>query len=338
MKLIVQIPCYNEETTLPSTLADIPRRIPGVDQVEVLIIDDGSTDGTVDVARRLGVDHIVSHARNKGLAAAFQTGLDMCLASGADIVVNTDADNQYPGREIGRLIEPILQGKADMVIGDRQTNTIKHFSRTKKLLQRIGSLTVRLVSGSEVPDAPSGFRAMSREAGLRLNILTRYTYTLESIVQARKNNLVIAHIPITTGPKTRESRLISNMWSYIWRSASTIVWLYILYEPLRTFLFVSLPFLLIGCGLIVRFLYYYVYFSVMQQSGVGRYVPSVVIGSTLLTVGFLIGVAGLVAHLTAVNRKLLEENLYRTKLLALNRQLPPTPRKQACIGKDSKRQ
>ncbi len=330
MKLIVQIPCFNEEKTLSLTLADIPRQIPGVDRVEILIIDDGSTDATVEVARQRGVDHIVRHVSNKGLAAAFQTGLDACLQFGADIIVNTDADNQYPGQEIPRLIQPILQGKADMVIGNRQIASIEHFTPAKKFLQWLGSLVVRLVSNSDIPDAPSGFRALSREAALRLNVLTRYTYTLETIVQAGKKNLVMAHVPITTGPKMRESRLIKSTWRYVWRSTTTILWLYVLYEPLRTFAYVSLPLLLVGLGLIVRFLYFYFYFYFTDQSGIGRHVQSLVIGGTLLTLGFLIFLFGLLAHLIAVNRQLLEENLYRTKLLALTQTVPPqTPPNEA---------
>ena len=311
MKLIVQIPCFNEQETLPLTLADIPREIPGVDAVEILIIDDGSTDRTVEVARQLGVHHIVRHAGNKGLAMAFQTGLDSCLKLGADIIVNTDADNQYPGREIPHLIEPILQGKADMVVADRQVHSIDHFSPTKKVAQSLGSLVVRMVSNTEVPDAPSGLRALSRQAALRLNILTRYTYTLETIVQAGKKNLVIAYIPITTGPKTRESRLVHGTWSYVRKSGATLLRLYALYEPLRTLFYVSIPFLMVGSGLLLRFLYFYV----TQQSGIGRYVQSVVIGGTLLMLGFLIFLFGVLADLVAVNRQLLEENLYHIKML-----------------------
>ena len=311
MKLIIQIPCFNEELTLPQTLADLPREIPGIDCIEWLVIDDGSTDRTVEVARALGVDHIVRHAGNKGLAMAFQTGLDACLKLGADIIVNTDADNQYPGWEIPRLIEPILQGKADMVIADRQVRSINHFSPTKKILQSLGSSVVQMVSDTEVPDAPCGFRALSRQTALRLNVLTRYTYTLETIVQAGKKNLAIAYIPITTGPKTRESRLIHSTWSYIRRSGATILRLYALYEPLRTFFYVSIPFFLAGSGLILRFLYFYV----THQSGVGRYVQSVVIGGTLLILGFLIFLIGVLADLVAVNRQLLEENLYHARML-----------------------
>ena len=311
MKLIVQIPCYNEEETLPLTLAQIPREITGVDSVEILVVDDGSTDRTVEVARQLGVDHIVGHVANKGLAMAFRTGLDASLKLGADIIVNSDADNQYPGAEIARLIEPVVQGKADIVIGDRQVGSIEHFSLQKKILQWFGSLVVRMVSDTNVSDAPSGFRAFSREAALRLTVFTQYTYTLETIVQAGKKNLIIAEIPITTGPKTRESRLMPDKWTYVRHSVGTILKLYVLYEPLRTFFCISIPFLLGGGGLIARFLY--LYFT--SQTGVGRYVQSVVIGSTLLILGFLILLFGILADLVAVNRQLLEENLYHAKTL-----------------------
>ncbi len=319
MKLIIQIPCFNEETILPFTLADIPRQIDGVDCVEILIIDDGSTDKTTEVARQHGVHHIVRHLENKGLAQAFQTGLDACLKLGADIIVNTDADNQYPGGQIPDLIAPILQQSADMVIGDRQIHSIEHFSPLKKSLQAMGSLAVRMVSSTEVPDAPSGFRALSRHAALQLNVLTSYTYTLETIVQAGKKNLTIAYVPIKTGGKTRESRLMGNTWSYVRRSAATILRLYALYEPLRTFFYVSLFFLLPGSLLILRFLFYYL----TLQAGVARYVQSVVIGSMLLTLGLLIFLFGVLADLVALNRRLLEENLYRMKLLtAANLPLP----------------
>jgi glycosyltransferase involved in cell wall biosynthesis len=311
MKLLIQIPCYNEANTLPQTLADIPRHIAGVDTVEIIIIDDGSTDNTLDIARAHGVHHIVRHIGNKGLAKAFQTGLDVCLKLGADIIVNTDGDNQYPGQQIPELIQPILLGQADMVIGDRQIHSIDHFSPTKKLLQAAGSLAVRLVSSTDVPDAPSGFRAFSREGALRLNVLTQYTYTLETIVQAGKKNLTIAYVPIKTGDKTRESRLIGSTWGYVRRSGATILRLYVLYEPLRTFFYVSLPFIIIGLMTIIRFLY----LSANDQSGIGRHVQSLVIGGTLLTVGFLIFLFGILADLVALNRRLLEENLYQMKLL-----------------------
>lgn len=311
VKLIIQIPCLNEAQTLPATLADIPQTISGVKQVELLIIDDGSTDDTLNIARQHGVHHIVKHTSNKGLARAFQSGLDACLKLGADIIVNTDGDNQYSGQQIPALIQPILQGQADMVIGDRQVHSIKHFSPMKKLLQTVGSMAVRLVSSTEVPDAPSGFRAFSREAALRLNVLSQYTYTLETIVQAGKKNLTIAYVPINIGQKTRESRLMDSTWGYVRRSGASILRLFALYEPLRTFFYVSLPFLFIGSGAILRFLYFYM----MDLSGIGRYIQSVVIGSTLLIVGFLIFIFGILADLVALNRRLLEENLYHVKRL-----------------------
>lgn len=208
MKVIIQIPCLNEEDTLPLTVAELPRHIDGVDVVEWLVIDDGSTDNTVCAARECGVDHVVSHTTNKGLARAFQTGLNACLGRGADIIVNTDADNQYPARYIPQLIEPILRGYADIVIGDRQTGTIEHFSGTKKVLQAAGTTVVRHVAGTEAKDAPSGFRAFSREAAMRLNVLSGYTYTLETIIQAGNKNLTVAHIPIKTNPDLRRSRLV----------------------------------------------------------------------------------------------------------------------------------
>lgn len=303
---------------MPATLADIPQTIRGVKHVELLIIDDGSTDDTLNVARQHGVHHIVKHTSNKGLARAFQSGLDACLKLGADIIVNTDGDNQYSGQQIPALIQPILQGQADMVIGDRQVQSIEHFSPMKKLLQSVGSLAVRLVSSTEVPDAPSGFRAFSREAALRLNVLSQYTYTLETIVQAGKKNLTIAYVPIKTGQKTRESRLMDSSWGYVRRSGASILRLFALYEPLRTFFYVSLPFLFIGSGAILRFLYFYA----MDMSGIGRYIQSVVIGSTLLIVGFLIFSFGILADLVALNRRLLEENLYHVKRLAAQNSPP----------------
>lgn len=310
MKLIVQIPCFNEAETLPLTVSHIPRHIPGVDRVEILVIDDGSTDQTVAVAREIGVDHIIQHAGNKGLAYTFQNGLNTCLKLGADIIVNTDGDNQYPGQEIPRLIEPILNGQADMVIGDRQTHAIAHFSATKKLLQWLGSSVVRLASGTAVPDAPSGFRALSREAALRLNVLTRYSYTLETIVQAGKKHLTIAFVPVQTGPKTRESRLIRSVNEYIRRSATTIIRSYIFYEPLKTFFYLSLPFILMGSGALLRFGYFYFF---TDERGVGRFMQSITIGGTFLVLGFLIFMMGIIADLIAVNRHLLEEILYRLK-------------------------
>lgn len=313
MHLIIQIPCYNEEDTLPATLADIPIRIPGVDGIETMVIDDGSTDDTVDVARRLGVNHVICLPGHKGLAVAFQTGLDACLKLGADIIVNTDGDNQYPQADIPRLIAPILSNKADIVIGDRQVQTVPHFSPSKKRLQRWGSWVVRMASGTQVHDATSGFRAYSREAALRLSLLTRYTYTLETIIQAGKKGLTVAYVPIQVNQPTRDSRLIRSDWSYVKQSAATILRLYAFYEPLRTFSYISLPFVIVGLFALARFGYFYV----TGQTGVGRHVQSLVVGGTLLTLGFLLFILGVIADLIAGNRMLIEETLYRIKRMEI---------------------
>lgn len=309
MKLIIQIPCLNEQTTLPATLARLPRHIDGIDEIEWLIINDGSTDNTVAVAREHGVHHIVHHNGNKGLAAAFQSGIDACLQRGADIIVNTDADNQYPGEAIPALVRPIIDGDADMVIGNRQTHTIAHFSKAKKYLQWLGSAVVRSVSGTDVPDAPSGFRALSREAALRFNVLTSYTYTLETIIQAGHKNITIAHIPVQTNPKLRESRLISSIPRYVTRSGTTIMRLFLLYRPLRTFTYLALPFVLVGLGLWARF----GVLLLLGEAGRGTNVQSVIVGAALLIIGFLIFVMGLIGDLIAINRRLHEQTLYYLK-------------------------
>ena len=257
MKLIVQIPCHNEEQALPITIPTIPRQIPGVDKVEILIIDDGSQDRTVAVARSLGVDHVVRHTSNHGLAAAFQTGLDACLRLGADIIVNTDADNQYPQDRIPDLIAPILRQEADMVIGDRQVAGIEHFSPVKKYLQGFGSRVVRAVSGTDVPDAPSGFRAFSREAALRLQVITQYTYTLETIIQAGKKNLAVGHVPVHTNPMLRKSRLVRSIPDYVKKSMTTIVRIWALYEPLKIFTYIGGVFIFIGVWGIFWLLYHW---------------------------------------------------------------------------------
>ncbi len=314
MFLIIQIPCYNEEHTLPATLADIPKVIPGIDRVETLVIDDGSQDGTVSVACQRGVDHVVRLPGHKGLATAFQHGLEAGLRLGADIIVNTDGDNQYPQADIARLVTPILAGQADIVIGDRQVHSVPHFSLTKRLLQQWGSWVVRQVSGLDVPDATSGFRAYSREAALRMSLLTRYTYTLETIIQAGKKGLRVTHVPIEPNQPTRDSRLVKSNWSYVKRSAATILRLYAFYEPLRSFFYISLPFILVGLGALLRFLFFYL----TDQSGIGRHVQSITIGGTLLTLGFLIFIFGVIADLIAANRLLIEETMYRIKRMELS--------------------
>jgi glycosyltransferase involved in cell wall biosynthesis len=309
MRLIIQVPCYNEEHTLPATLAGIPACIPGVDVIETLVLDDGSSDGTVAVARQLGVHHIVSLPGHKGLAVAFQAGLNACLQRGADIIVNTDGDNQYPQADIPRLIAPILHNAADIVIGDRQVHKVAHFSPLKRRLQQWGSWVVRMVSGVHAPDATSGFRAYSREAALRLSLLTRYTYTLETIIQAGKKGLRVTYIPIEVNEPRRASRLVKSNWSYVTRSAGTIIRLYVFYEPLRTFCWLSLPFILAGLLALLRFGYFYV-----AEQGVGH-VQSLVVGGTLLTGGFLLVGLGVVADLIAANRALIEDLSYRIKRL-----------------------
>ena len=307
MKLIIQIPCLNEETTLPATLRDIPRNISGVDKVEILVIDDGSTDRTSQIARECGVDHVVRFKVNQGLARGFMVGLQTALHLGADIIVNTDADNQYSGGDIPRLIQPILEGRADVVIGDREVESIRHFSTTKKFLQGVGSWVVRVASGTRIPDAPSGFRAFSREAALRTNIVSGYTYTLETIIQAGHNRLAIAHVPVRTNPTTRESRLISNIGSYVWISASTIIRTYAMYQPLRFFSAIGVILFTIGLIISARYLYY-----MYIGEGAGH-LQSLILAAVLMMLGFQTIVMGLISDLIAANRRLSEEIVYRLR-------------------------
>jgi glycosyltransferase involved in cell wall biosynthesis len=308
-RLIIQIPCWNEAETLPAVLAELPSSIPGIDCIETLVIDDGSTDGTAALAEKLGVTHVIRHPGNKGLARTFQTGLDTCLRLGADIIVNTDGDNQYPGIHIPSLVAPILRQEADLVIGDRQPGRVEHFSPAKKLLQSWGSRAVRAASGTRVPDAPSGFRAYSREAALRLNVLTNYTYTLETIIQAGKKGLAVVSVPITVNPVHRDSRLIQNNWNYVKRQAATILRLYAFYEPLRTFFYLSLPFFVFGLFLLGRFAYFYL----IGERGVGRFLQSLFIGGTAVVIGVLIVILGILADLGAANRRLIEQMSYHLK-------------------------
>lgn len=307
MKLIIQIPCYNEEKTLPHTIRDLPKEIPGIDEIEYLIIDDGSTDRTVEVARELGVHHIVRQPKNKGLAIGFMTGIDACLRLGADIIVNTDGDNQYKGQDIPKLVQPILEGRAEVVIGDRQTDTIEHFSPLKKKLQKFGSWVVRHASGSDVIDTTSGFRAYSRDAAMRLNVVSEYSYTLETIIEAGRRKAAIENVKIGTNEKLRESRLFKSMWGYIKKSGATIIRVYSMYRPLQVFLSLGCIAFLAGFLIGIRFLYFY--FS-GQGSG---HIQSLILSSILITTGFQLGVFGLLADAIAANRKINNELLYRLK-------------------------
>ena len=307
MKLFVQIPCLNEEKTLPLVLATIPRDIPGIDEVEILVVDDGSTDGTVEVARRLGVRHFVHHTRNMGLARSFRDGVDYALRHGADIVVNTDGDNQYPQERIGDLVMPVVLGDADIVIADRQTGTIEHFSPLKKVLQSIGSNVVNFAAGTDLPDAASGFRAYSRGALIRLNIVTQFSYCMETIIQAGHKRLRIQSLPVTTNPRTRESRLFTSMWQHIAKSAQAISRSYVMYKPHVVFITLGLVFAL---GAAIPFGRYVV---LLAAGTSGQHLQSIVLGATSL-VGALLSFALLVlADLQRTNRVLLEETLERLK-------------------------
>ncbi len=308
-KLIIQIPCLNEAATLPATLADLPRTVAGIDVVEVLVIDDGSRDGTFDIARRHGVDHIVRLRRNKGLAAAFMAGIDACIKQGADFIVNTDADNQYAGHEIPRLLEPLLKGDADIVIGDRNIAELQHMSRRKRQLQRLGSWVVRQVSNTSVPDTTSGFRAYTREAALRMTIVSEFSYTLESIIQAGKKRMAIAHVPVSTNARTRESRLFDSLFSYVKRSTATIVRIYAMYEPLKVFTYIGVPVFGAGFLLGLRLVYYY------MQGEAARHIASAIAAAVLMIVGFQVLVIGLLADVISGNRKLLEDLMYRIRTI-----------------------
>lgn len=313
MKLIVQIPCYNEQRTLPITVADIPRVIDGIDKVEVLIVDDGSTDRTVEIAREIGVDHIVHHKNNKGLARSFQTALDASLRLGADIIVNTDGDNQYKGRDIPALIRPIIDGEADVVVGDRQTHAIPHFSPAKRRLQALGSFAVRKASGTEIPDAVSGFRAMSRNAALQTNIISSFSYTIEMLIQAGKKQMAITSVPVGTNPATRESRLFQSVPDFIERSLTTMIRTYAMYQPLRFFFLIGMGLTALGLLPIFRFLWFY-----FNGAGAGN-IQSLVLGGSLLVIGFVTYLIGLVADLISFNRQLIEMTLEKVRRLELDK-------------------
>jgi glycosyltransferase involved in cell wall biosynthesis len=309
MKLIIQIPCYNEHETLAETLQDLPRSIPGVDEIEVLVVDDGSTDGTAELARKLGVVHVVKFAQNRGLAKGFMAGLDASLRLGADIIVNTDADNQYCAADIPALIAPIVAGEADIVVGDRQVERVAHFSKAKKKLQRVGSWVVRLASNTRIPDATSGFRAMSREAAQRLFVTSEFTYTLETIIQAGQAHLAVSAVPIRTNPKTRESRLFRSIPQYLRRSASTILRIYTMYRPLRAFLLIASILFFAGALLGGRFLYHH-----LTEVKTGH-VQSLILTAILVISGFMVLLVGLLADLVGANRKILEDLLTRMRRL-----------------------
>lgn len=301
MKLIIQIPCLNEAETLAIAVAELPREVPGFNKVEWLIIDDGSTDDTVQVARDHGVDHVVQHTRNQGLARAFMTGLDACLRLGADVIVNTDADNQYNAADIPLLTAPILTGKADIVIGARPITEIEHFSPVKKLLQRLGSWVVRVASKTDIPDAPSGFRAISREAAERLMVFSNYTYTLETIIQAGQKNMAITSVPIRVNGDLRPSRLVKSIPAYIKRSIITIIRIFIIYQPFRFFGAIGCTIFMVGFLIGLRFLWNYI-----QGNGDGQ-VQSLILASILIGMGFQTMLVAFLADLLAANRKLLED-------------------------------
>ena len=301
MKLIIQIPCYNEESSLPITLSELPRTVPGFDTVEWLIIDDGSTDNTVEVAKNCGVDHIETHPHNKGLAKAFMTGLEACLALGADVIVNTDADNQYLGSDIKKLVIPILDREAEIVSGARPTSDLAHFSPVKKLLQRLGSWVVRVVSGTDIPDAPSGFRAFSSDAAKKLMVFSEYTYTLETIIQAGQKNIPICSVPIRTNADLLPSRLVRSLPSYIIKSFITIVRIFVVYRPFRFFMTVGSILFFIGFLIGLRFLWFY---FADQANG---HIQSLILASVFLGMGFQTMLIAFVADLLAANRMLLEE-------------------------------
>lgn len=301
MKLVIQIPCYNEEKSLPVTLKDLPDKIDGIDEIEVLVIDDGSVDNTVKVAEELGVSAIVSLGNNKGLAKAFIAGINKALDMGADIIVNTDADNQYNASYIKDIIKPIIENKADIVIGTRHVSEIKHFSLLKKMLQKLGSFVMRLVSKTDVKDAPSGFRAFSRNAALQLNVFDNYTYTLETIIQAKAKGLVVQSVDVEVNPELRKSRLFSNMFQYIRRSIFTMLRMFIIYRPFRFFILLGSLILFLGLIPGARFLYFF-----FSGSGQGH-IQSLILSAILLITGVQVVLLAIISELISINRKLIED-------------------------------
>ncbi len=313
MKLIIQIPCLNEAETLEIALNDLPKKIDGIDEIEYLIINDGSTDNTVEVAKKWGVHYVVTFKKNKGLAKGFMAGLEACLRAGADIIVNTDADNQYCGEDIEKLVRPILEEKADIVIGERPIDDTEHFSPLKKKLQHIGSWTVRVASKSDIPDAPSGFRAYSRDAAMRLNVVNEYTYTLETIVQAGHEKMAMTSVPIRTNAELRASRLFSSMFGYVKKSMVTIIRSFMMYKPLKFFGSIGIIAFLIGLILGIRYLIFFF------TGGATGHVQSLILASTLMMLGCMIGIIGLQADIIAANRKILEDVQYHVRKIDYER-------------------
>jgi glycosyltransferase involved in cell wall biosynthesis len=308
MKLIIQIPCFNEEKTLSQTLKDLPKKIDGIDEIETLVINDGSTDKTEDVARSLGIKQILSLKKRRGLAYAFRAGLDRAVELGADMIVNTDGDNQYRGDDVRLLVEPILKNRAQVAIGCRDISNIRHFSFTKKMLQYVGSQFVRKFSNTDVRDSTSGFRAYSRDAALRINIFSDYTYTLESIIQLGRIGVPMECVDVRTNPKLRESHLMKSVFGYVMRSTATVLKIYLMYEPLKSFFLIGAIPVLGGCALVVRFL-----MSHFTRTTGGGHVQSMIIASVLILLGFGIMTLGLVGDIISANRKLSEEILYKLK-------------------------
>ena len=313
IKLIIQIPCLNEEDALPITLSELPRKLEGIDRIEWLVVNDGSTDKTEEVARANGVDHIISHSKNLGLAQTFMTGIKACLDLGADIIVNTDADNQYSAKSIPDLIRPILENRAEFVVGARPIEQIETFSYIKKVFQKIGSWVVRIASNTNIPDAPSGFRAFSREAAMKFNIFNNYTYTIETIIQAGQKNIPIAWVPVEINKDLRHSRLVKNIPSYVFRSFITIIRIFVVYRPFRFFMTIGLFLFVIGCFIGARFLYYY-----LADGGAGH-IQSLILASILIGIGFQTIVVAFIVDLLSVNRKLLEELLYKSRIGKMNK-------------------